>query len=93
MFSAAVAYAGIPGAVLAVLGVICSAITAFVYFRIVRVMFSSEEQDEVAAGVGVLTPSYGTVSAITLCVVLTLLLGVFPGPLLDLMSSLSLFIR
>lgn len=93
VFSAAVAYAGIPGAVLAVLGVICSAITAFVYFRIVRVMFSSEEQDEAAAGVGVLTPSYGTVSAITLCVVLTLLLGVFPGPLLDLMSSLSLFIR
>ncbi|WP_284304295.1 NADH-quinone oxidoreductase subunit NuoN [Mobilicoccus caccae] len=95
VFSTAIAHAGIPGVILAVLGVPCSAVTAYVYFRVVRVMFAGDPDDVGGENVGVLTPSVSTVSAITLSVVMTLLLGVFPGPLLGLMSSpaLSLFIR
>jgi len=96
VFSAAIAHAGIPGVILVVLGVLCSAITAYVYFRVVRIMFTAPAEGVTATtegGVGVLTPSVATTSAITLSVALTLLLGVFPGPLLDLMSSLSIFIR
>ncbi|WP_040160333.1 NADH-quinone oxidoreductase subunit NuoN [Mobilicoccus massiliensis] len=92
VFSAAIAHAGVPGAVLAVIGMLCSAVTAFVYFRVVRIMFTVDPEGD-DDGIVVLTPSLGTISAITVSVALTLLLGVFPAPLLDLMSSLSTFIR
>ncbi|MDO5627188.1 MAG: NADH-quinone oxidoreductase subunit NuoN [Mobilicoccus sp.] len=93
VFGAAIAHAGPVGAVLAIIGVLCSAVTAFVYFRLVRVMFVAEPDGQLeGAGTGVvLTPSLGTVSAIALGVALTLLLGVFPAPVLELVSTLSLF--
>lgn len=93
VFSAAVAHGGVAGAVLAVIGVLCSAVTAFVYFRVVRVMFAGERDSVQGDEVGVWTPSLGTMSAIALSLLVTLLLGVFPAPMLDLVSSLSLFIR
>lgn len=90
VFAAAIASAGVPGVVLAVIGVVCSAITAFVYFRVIWLMYFAAPDGE---AVTVFTPSVATVSAITLGVVVTFALGVFPTPLLDLASASSLFLR
>lgn len=90
VFGAAIASAGVPGVVLAVIGVLCSAITAYVYFRVIWLMYFSAPDGE---AVTVFTPSVATVSAIALGVVVTFALGVFPSPLLDLASSSSLFLR
>ncbi|WP_051988579.1 NADH-quinone oxidoreductase subunit NuoN [Kineosphaera limosa] len=90
VFAAAIGNAGLAGAVLAVIGVLCSAITAYVYFRIVVLMFFSERTDD---SVLVLTPSVGTSAAITLGVVATVLLGVFPAPLLSMAADSALFLR
>ena len=86
VFSAAIGHLGTPGAVLAVIGVLCSAITAYVYFRIIVVIFFSEPGDEAVA---VFSPSVATSSAIALGVVVTIVLGVFPAPLLDIAPSSS----
>ena len=90
VFAAAVGHAGAAGAVLAVIGVLCSAITAFVYFRIVVLMFFSERTDD---SVVVLSPSVATSAAIALGVVVTVLLGVFPSPLLSFAADSALFLR
>ena len=90
VFSAAIGNAGVAGAVLAVIGVLCSAITAYVYFRIVVLMFFSERTDD---SVAVLSPSVGTSAAIALGAVATIILGVFPAPLLSMAADAALFLR
>lgn len=90
VFAAAIGHAGLAGAVLAVIGVLCSAITAYVYFRIVVLMFFSERTDD---SVVVLSPSVATSAAIALGVVVTVLLGVFPSPLLSFAADSALFLR
>ncbi|WP_168582149.1 NADH-quinone oxidoreductase subunit NuoN [Gephyromycinifex aptenodytis] len=90
VFGAAISGAGLPGVVLAVIGVLCSAVTAFVYFRVIWLMYFADPDGE---AVTVFTPSVATVSAIALGVVITFALGVFPTPLLDLTSASSLFLR
>ena len=77
-------------AVLAAVGVLCSAITAYVYFRIVVLMFFSERTDD---SVAVLSPSVGTSAAIALGAVATIILGVFPAPLLSMAADAALFLR
>ena len=69
---------------------LCSAVTAYVYFRIVVLMFFSERTDD---SVSVLAPSVGTSAAIALGVVATVLLGVFPAPLLSMAADSALFLR
>lgn len=74
---------------LVVVAVIVSAITAFVYARIIVLMFFSEPVE----GVQVLTPSPLTGVAVAAGAALTLLLGILPAPLLDLASNASQFLR
>jgi NADH-quinone oxidoreductase subunit N len=90
-FAPAVAYGGRAGVVLVVIGVLCSAITAFVYIRLIVLMYFSEpvgEQEVVAA-----TPSAMTTAAIALGTLVTIALGVVPGPVLELAARSSEFIR
>lgn len=90
-FAPAVAHGGRAGVWLVVIGVLCSAITAFVYVRLIVLMYFSDpvgEQEVVAA-----TPSILTTAAVTLGTLVTIALGVVPGPVLDLAARSSEFIR
>jgi NADH-quinone oxidoreductase subunit N len=75
---------------LVVIALIASAIAAFFYVRVIVLMFFSEPSDP-AASVGV--PGAGTTAVITVSAVLTVLLGVLPGPVLDLALIASEFVR
>jgi len=77
---------------LVVIGVVASAVTAFFYAKVVVLMFFTEPRPD---GPTVALPSAYTTFAIALGVLVTLVLGVFPQPLLDLADSaaLSLFAR
>ncbi|WP_426563436.1 NADH-quinone oxidoreductase subunit NuoN [Angustibacter sp. McL0619] len=86
VFSAAVANGG---TWLAVVGVVSSAIAAFFYVRIIVLMYFSDPDVE---GTVVAVPSILTTVAISVGVLMTLLLGVLPGPLLDLASRSALFL-
>lgn len=88
VFTAAIGHAGVAGAVLAVIAVVCSAITAFVYFRIVWMMYFSEPVD---SSVAVSVPSVFSIAAISVGVLFTLVLGVYPSPLLELAANTGLF--
>ncbi|AKU17921.1 NADH-quinone oxidoreductase subunit NuoN [Luteipulveratus mongoliensis] len=85
VFGAAV---GHDGTWLAVIGVLASAITAFVYVRVIVLMYFSEPTGDTI----VLAPSILTAAAVTVGLAVTLLLGVVPSPLLDLANDSSLFI-
>jgi NADH-quinone oxidoreductase subunit N len=87
VFSAAIGHGATP---LAVVGVLSSAIAAFVYVRVVVLMYFSEPAGDT---VRVAAPSFLTTAAVTAGVLITLVLGVVPGPLLDLASRSSLFLR
>jgi NADH-quinone oxidoreductase subunit N len=87
VFAAAVGHGAVP---LAVVGVLSSAIAAFVYVRVVVLMYFSEPAGDT---VRVVSPSSLTGAAVTIGVLITLVLGVVPGPLLDLASRSSLFLR
>lgn len=89
-FSAAIVHAGVAGVTLAVIGVLCSAVTAFVYFRIILLMFFSDRGEE---EVTVALPSALTQAAIALGLVATILLGVLPGPILATLGDATLFLR
>jgi NADH-quinone oxidoreductase subunit N len=87
VFSAAVGHGATP---LAVVGVLASAIAAFVYVRVVVLMYFTEPAGD---SVRVVSPSVLTSAAVTIGVVITLVLGVVPAPLLDLASRSALFLR
>ncbi len=90
VFAAAIATGGATGTVLAVVGVLCSAITVFVYARVIVLMFFSEAPDE---SVEVVTPSVTTTFSIAVGTLVTLALGVLPSALLDLADRASQFVR
>lgn len=75
---------------LAVIGVLASAVTAYIYFKLVVVMWLGDEEggDTVVA-----TPSVLTTFAIVAGVAITLALGVLPSPVLDLAQSTAAFLR
>ena len=87
VFSAAIGHGATP---LAVVGVLASAIAAFVYVRVIVLMYFT---DPAGDSVRVVSPSIMTSAAVTIGVVVTLVLGVVPAPLLDLASSSALFLR
>jgi NADH-quinone oxidoreductase subunit N len=87
VFSAAVAHGG---TVLAVIGVLSSAIAAFVYVRIIVLMYFSEPA---GGSVRAVSPSVVTTLAVTIGVLVTFVLGVLPSPLLDLAARSALFLR
>jgi len=73
-----------------VAGVIASAIAAFFYIRVIVMMFFTEPgSDSVAISI----PSRFTMVVIWIAAIATLILGVFPTPLLDAIASLSTFVR
>jgi NADH-quinone oxidoreductase subunit N len=74
---------------LAIVGVICSAIAAFFYIRVIVLMYFSAPADDATA---IAPPSALTTAAIGIGALMTVLLGIVPGPLLDLASRSSQFI-
>ena len=87
VFSAALAAGAWPVVVAAVLA---SIVAAFLYVRVIKVMYFDEP---VGDGPSVAYPSVLTATAIAVGVAATLLLGVLPGPLLDLAGVAGGFIR
>jgi len=87
IFSAAYE-SGAKGVVIA--GVLSSAIAAFFYIRVIVLMFFS---DPVEDGTSVEIPSILTRATIVFAVIVTVLLGVYPTPLLDFITDIASFIR
>jgi len=75
---------------LVVVGVVASAVTAFFYARVVVLMFFNEPTVD---GPTVAIPSPLTATTIGLGLAVTVVLGVFPQPVLDLADRAALFIR
>ena len=79
---------GAKGVVIA--GVLSSAVAAFFYIRVIVLMFFT---DPIQDGTSVEIPSILTRTAITFSIVLTILLGIYPAPLLTMITNFSTFIR
>ncbi|HEX5534081.1 MAG TPA: NADH-quinone oxidoreductase subunit NuoN [Actinomycetales bacterium] len=75
---------------LVVVAVVLSAVAAFFYARVIVVMFFS---DPVGEGPVVMNPSILTTIVIAVGLAVTVVLGVFPGPVLDLAATAGQFIR
>jgi NADH-quinone oxidoreductase subunit N len=73
-----------------VAGVLSSAIAAFFYIRVIVMMFFTDAQEDT---VTVTIPSLYTNITIWLAAILTIVLGVFPTPILDAIASLATFVR
>ena len=88
IFSAAIA----SGAVWPVIfAVIASAISAFFYLKVIVLMYFAKPAIEGGAAVSV--PSLFTQSAIAIAVLGTVLLGVFPQAILNVVNESAIFIR
>ncbi|WP_245857899.1 NADH-quinone oxidoreductase subunit NuoN [Mumia flava] len=75
---------------LAVCGVVASVIALFFYIRVVVLMFFAEPQGE---GPTVAVPSLLTSSVVVVAVAVTIVLGVVPGPVLELVQQAGVFVR
>lgn len=75
---------------LVIAGVVASVIAAFFYVRVVVIMFFSEPTEQTAS---VVIPSAFTTVALAAGVAVTVILGVVPQPVLDLVTNADLFIR
>ena len=85
--------AGHDGAwLLVIVGVVCSAIAAYFYIRVIVAMFFADVDDPDEAP-DVKTPSLLTSIPIAVSAAITLVLGIFPQRLLDLAESASTFLR
>ncbi len=87
VFSVALAAGAWPVVVAAV---VASMIAAYLYIRVIKVMYFDEPQ---GAAPTVVYPSVMTATTIAVCAAITLVLGVVPGPLLDLAAVAGDFIR
>lgn len=74
---------------LVVVAVVASLVAAYVYLKVVVAMFFSEQ----AKGVAVARASGLTLVPIGVGAFASLFLGLFPGPLLDVLTSASIFLR
>jgi NADH-quinone oxidoreductase subunit N len=81
VFGAAAKGGAVP---LVIIGVIASAVAAYFYVRVIVMMFFTEPA---ANQVHVVMPSFWSKAAIAVCAVVTIGLGIFPQPLLDLVSQ------
>jgi len=84
--------AGIEGgaAPVVVVGVIASVIAAFIYIRVIVLMFLTDRADDAPS---VVVPSSLTAVAVGVTVAVTVILGVLPQSVLDLADKASTFIR
>ena len=87
VFSVALSAGAWPVVVLAVL---LSAMAAWIYLKVIVLMYFREREPDAPA---VADPSVLTATAIAVTVIATLVLGVVPDPLLDLLASAGEFIR
>ena len=87
IFSAAYE-SGAKGVVIA--GVLSSAIAAFFYIRVIVLMFFT---DPIQDGTSVEIPSVLTRATIIFSITVTIALGVYPAPLLNVITNLATFIR
>jgi NADH-quinone oxidoreductase subunit N len=87
VFAAALSAGAWPVVIVAVLA---SAVAAYFYVKVIVLMFFSEPVGE---GPSVTSPSVLTGSVIAVGVAATLLLGVVPGQLIDLLGRVGVFIR
>ncbi len=87
VFSVALAAGAWPVVVVAV---IASIIAAFLYIRVIKAMYFDEP---VGDGPSVVYPSMLTATTIALGAAATLMLGILPGPLLDLAGLAGQFLR
>ena len=71
-------------------GVLSSAIAAFFYIRVIVLMFF---KDPVEDGASVVIPSALTTTTIAVSAVVTLVLGIFPAPLINFIASTATFLR
>jgi NADH-quinone oxidoreductase subunit N len=71
-------------------GVLSSAIAAFFYIRVIVLMFF---KDPVEDGTSVVIPSALTSITIAISAVLTLVLGVFPAPVINFIQTTAIFLR
>ncbi|MSZ25254.1 MAG: NADH-quinone oxidoreductase subunit NuoN [Actinobacteria bacterium] len=71
-------------------GVLSSAIAAFFYIRIIVLIFF---KDPVEDGTSVVIPSMYTRITIVASLIITLVLGVFPAPVLDYITQTAFFLR
>ena len=74
---------------LAVVGVVASAVAAFFYVRVIVLMYFSEPTGDATT---VAIPSAMMTVALTIGVAMTVILGVFPQPVLDLAAHSALFV-
>ena len=90
VFAPAIAHGDLMGTILVVIGVLASGVTAYIYFRIIVLMYFEDAPggDEVVA----LNPGIATTVVVTVGVLATLLLGIVPGLLLEIANSSSLFL-
>lgn len=88
-FDVFAAAAGSGGGILVVIGVISSAIAAYFYIRIIVAMFFADVPVDAPH---VVKPSVLTTSSIAVCTVVTIGLGIFPQPLLDLAANAAQFL-
>ena len=79
---------GTSGVVLVVVGVLASAVTAFVYVRLIVLMYFTEPVEGVVA----LTPSVPSTVAITIGLAVTVVAGVAPAWILQLAGNASSFL-
>jgi NADH-quinone oxidoreductase subunit N len=86
VFSAAVAHGGW---VLALVGVLASAVAAFFYVRVIVLMYFSEPT---GGGTVVATPGVGTMFAIAVAALVTVILGVAPSLGLNIAQNASVFL-
>ncbi|MFF0815121.1 NADH-quinone oxidoreductase subunit NuoN [Rhodococcus sp. NPDC003318] len=84
------AAAGAGGAALVVVGVVCSAIAAYFYVRVIVLMFFAEPGSDAPE---VVVPGPLTTAAIAVGAVVTIVLGVAPAPLLDLAARAAEFLQ
>ena len=75
---------------LVVVAVVLSAVAAFFYVRVIVLMYFS---DPVGEGPSVATPSVLTAMVIGVGLAATVLLGIVPGPVLDLAGQAGAFVR
>jgi NADH-quinone oxidoreductase subunit N len=71
-------------------GVLSSAIAAFFYIRVIVLMFF---KDPVEDGTSVVIPSGLTTTTIAVTSVITLVLGIYPAPLINFIATYASFIR
>jgi NADH-quinone oxidoreductase subunit N len=73
---------------LVVIGVITSGVAAYFYVRVIVLMFFTDSPDDPPI---LVLPSVWSKAAIALCAAVTIVLGVFPQPLLDLVDAATVF--